>query len=574
VRVGLAAGAGGGGWRETAATTDSQARPHDLTPTPSPCHARTDRPAPPAPAEIGACHFLETVAFKGTARRSGEEVQRAAQAAGIATSAVFNREVLMYKVDTLRSSLGPALELLAECSLTPSFSSGDLDEARTTIAFQREEARSQPQLLVSEQLYAAAYGPDSPLGRPEKCPEGRINAITGALLRGYTGRHFVAPRMVLSGVGVDHAALVDAARRLFGGLPPGGAAPPPRPTALLAPGAGGQPLYTGGDVRSAPDWGSMPATVSAATAKTEFTHFMLAFPTVGWAHDDVVPVCVVDTLLGGGSSFSAGGPGKGMYSRLYREVLNAYGWVESANAFSAQLYDSGLVGIYGSAPPEHAGGLVRIAASHLARLVDVPVKGGELARARNQLASSVLMNLETRGLLAEDIGRQVLSHGKRLDPSELVRRIQAVTPEDVSRVMRAALAHPPSFAAVGEGASLPDYATLASFFAGARAGAVGAAHSAHVHRLSAASAAAARTPAGAHTAAVLQGHAHAQQAQALQQQHAAASRDGAHRRQFSSVSSSSDGGGTTGAAAAAAVSEGRAAAEGGGAGAAAAGVLR
>ena len=50
--------------------------------------------------------------------------------------------------------------------------------------------------------------------------------------------------------------------------------------------------------------------------------------------DDVVPVCVVDTLLGGGSSFSAGGPGKGMYSRLYREVLNAYAWVESANAFS------------------------------------------------------------------------------------------------------------------------------------------------------------------------------------------------------------------------------------------------
>jgi len=33
---------------------------------------------------------------------------------------------------------------------------------------------------------------------------------------------------------------------------------------------------------------------------------------------DVVVECVMDTLLGGGSSFSAGGPGKGMYSRLYR----------------------------------------------------------------------------------------------------------------------------------------------------------------------------------------------------------------------------------------------------------------
>jgi processing peptidase subunit alpha len=235
----------------------------------------------------------------------------------------------------------------------------------------------------------------------------------------------------------------------------------------------------GGDVRCSPNWDALPATVSAATAKTEFTHFMLAFPTVGWADDDVVPVCVVDTLLGGGSSFSAGGPGKGMYSRLYREVLNAYAWAESANAFSAQLYDCGLVGIYGAAPPEHAGALVRIVASHLARLADggapglaaglaggagATVRPAELARARNQLASSVMMNLETRGLLAEDIGRQVLSHGKRLDPAELTRRIQAVTAEDVARVMRRALASPPAFSAVGDCSSLPDYDTLRGYF--------------------------------------------------------------------------------------------------------------
>jgi hypothetical protein len=94
----------------------------------------------------------------------------------------------------------------------------------------------------------------------------------------------------------------------------------------------------GGDARSSPDWSAVPATAAGAQAasKTEFTHVMLALPTVGWSHDDVVPVCVVDTLLGGGSSFSAGGPGKGMYSRLYREVLNMHSWVESANAFSTQ----------------------------------------------------------------------------------------------------------------------------------------------------------------------------------------------------------------------------------------------
>jgi processing peptidase subunit alpha len=209
----------------------------------------------------------------------------------------------------------------------------------------------------------------------------------------------------------------------------------------------------------------MPPTVAGAAAKTDFTNLMLAFPSVGWSHDDVVPICVVDTLLGGGSSFSAGGPGKGMHSRLYREVLNSFAWVESCNAFSTQLYDSGLLGISASCAPEHACDLVSLMCSHLVRLAEQPVKDVELARAKNQLASSVLMNLETRGLLVEDIGRQILNHGKRMDPVELTARIQAVSQAEIMRVMRTALSHPPALSAVGDCSSVPDYEAVRHFFA-------------------------------------------------------------------------------------------------------------
>lgn len=40
-------------------------------------------------------------------------------------------------------------------------------------------------------------------------------------------------------------------------------------------------------------------------------------------HDpDFIAICVLNMMLGGGGSFSAGGPGKGMYTRLYTNVLN------------------------------------------------------------------------------------------------------------------------------------------------------------------------------------------------------------------------------------------------------------
>jgi predicted Zn-dependent peptidase len=58
--------------------------------------------------EEGACHFLETTAFKGTKTKSAAEVLEFQTRQGIGSSAVFNREVVMFKVDTLRSNTGEA----------------------------------------------------------------------------------------------------------------------------------------------------------------------------------------------------------------------------------------------------------------------------------------------------------------------------------------------------------------------------------------------------------------------------------------------------------------------------------
>lgn len=397
-----------------------------------------------APGEVGACHFLEAAAFGATAGMRGEEVLRLTQDHGMTTGAVFNREVLMFKVDALRGSVREALTLLVDAALRPALGEEDMEKARQTINFQRAEAAAQPQVLLQEQIWAAAYGGATPLGRSEKCTAAAAAGMRAATLRAFVERNFTPPRMVLAGVGVEHGEVLAGARELLGGLPAARGGGAPAPTAR--PGG----AYAGGDLRTTPDWASQPATQAAATAKQDLAHFMVAFPSVGWRDDDMFPVCVMDTLLGGGSSFSAGGPGKGMYSRLYREALNAFPWLESANAFSTQLYDRGLLGIAGSAPPQYAGEVARLACAHLMRLSEELAGGVELSRAKNQLASSVIINLEARGMLAEDIGRQILNHRKRLSVEEVARRIQAVRAQDVRDVVRKALRHPPSVAVVGD----------------------------------------------------------------------------------------------------------------------------
>ena len=76
-------------------------------------------------------------------------------------------------------------------------------------------------------------------------------------------------------------------------------------------------------------------------------NILLAFEYAGGWRDvqGAVNMTVLTYLLGGGSSFSSGGPGKGMHSRLYTRVLSQYHWAHSCTAFNSTFNQSGLVGI-------------------------------------------------------------------------------------------------------------------------------------------------------------------------------------------------------------------------------------
>lgn len=70
-----------------------------------------------------------------------------------------------------------------------------------------------------------------------------------------------------------------------------------------------------------------------------------------YLEDDFFAFAVLNSYMGGGGSFSAGGPGKGMYTHLYRNVLTVHPWVYSALAQNHAYMDSGIFCQFGSAHP-------------------------------------------------------------------------------------------------------------------------------------------------------------------------------------------------------------------------------
>ena len=249
--------------------------------------------------------------------------------------------------------------------------------------------------------------------------------------------------IVIAGAGIGHAELVDLAKFHFGGLHQ---STPERSVVSI---------YRGGECKL-----NIPTN-------DDMTRIGVAVNVGGWHSDDLVPGCVLQTLLGGGNAFSAGGPGKGMYSRLYRQVLNRYYWANSSEAFTLFHVESGLFGISGSSTKgDKCRDAMRVFTEHLLKLAVDPVSDEELDRARNMLKNNVLMQLESLLVLFEDMARQVQFYGFCEDNAAVTAKIDAVTKEDVQQLMIRALQKPPSLAAVGTDVNfVPSYNEVKSWFA-------------------------------------------------------------------------------------------------------------
>lgn len=175
--------------------------------------------------------------------------------------------------------------------------------------------------------------------------------------------------------------------------------------------------------------------------------------------DEAIPMGVLQTLLGGGGSFSAGGPGKGMYSRLYTQMLNRYSWLESAHAFSVTYRSNrvgGLFGIHGSCLPDRAPQLIKLLLAHFSTQLSQSLTTDELNRAKNQVKSAVLMGIESRSVQLESVSEQLAGGAGLLSPADVCSRIDRVSETDLITLARQMCrAAPLSIAAHGPLRHLP-----------------------------------------------------------------------------------------------------------------------
>ena len=392
------------------------------------------------PYTTGAAHLLERMAFKATRNRTAFRVTREAEVIGANLLASASREQMAYTVDCLKTNLPEAVELLADTVMNPRLADHEVADVASALKAEMTDLAANPANLMMEAVHAVAF--DGGLGQPLVASAGALSRMDGDTLAHFLQQNYTAPRVVLAASGCAHEELVAVAEPLLAQLPAGAAA-----AAATAPSR-----YVGGDHRSSSD--------------SPVTNVVLAFEFAGGWNDTKASTAmtVLNTLMGGGGSFSAGGPGKGMYSRLYTRVLNKHAWAQNCTAFHSVFDDVGVVGISGVADGDRASDMVAVMAQEFAAVASGAVTEEELARAKAATVSSILMNLESKAIVAEDIGRQILTYGERKAPSEFIAQVNALTVADVAAVAKKCVASKPTLVMVGDLSAAPRYEALAGMF--------------------------------------------------------------------------------------------------------------
>jgi processing peptidase subunit beta len=388
---------------------------------------------------VGTAHFLEHMAFKGTAKRSMAQIEREIEDMGAHLNAFTSREHTCSSARCLKENLSQCTDVLADILQNSTYSEAAIERERSVILREMEEVEKQAEEMVHDHLHATAYQ-HSPLANPILGSSDNVKSVTKADLESYVKAHYTAPRTVVAAAGaVDHDKFVEDVARQFEGMPTGGLSADELVTAKPT-------TWTGSEVRMRDDYSS-----------DNQLRLAVAFEGASWTDPDSVALMLIREMIG---SYSAS-TGKGVHatSELSQRVA-ANGMASSFNTFSTCYKDTGLFGIYAECDDawNHAGDLSWNISHALTKNV-YTVEESDLERAKNALKVSTLAAANDGAVAtALDIGTSMLAYGRRIPLAEMFARIDAVDVAGLKRVAeRFFLDKDPAIVAWGSTQNVPDY---------------------------------------------------------------------------------------------------------------------
>ncbi|KAJ6227377.1 metalloprotease [Anaeramoeba flamelloides] len=414
---------------------------------------------------------------------------------GILASSSLQREALQITSMNLRNGLPAFLDLFTENVIRGDFSKDNLDILCNRKLESWSNSDKNGETIANDLIHYMSYHPFQPkgnnrnrnvlgggnLGQPNFCSPSRIakgfvgnniDALNDLKLVGdYSKRHFVRENITVSAMGIDHDRLCQLVENTLGKLPSlldNGQA--------MNKGLSGNALfkfvkgkyqikesqYNGGGLCCVSD----KANDSLESNQVQYldgkfptiqnlNHMSVYFPSHSIYSPNLITSLLTKFLLGGGSSYIVGGPGKGIETRFY-QVLHQYHYLDKFIAQVKPYSDHGLFGVDTTFVGNNGLNVYKEIINQLHLLAQNNPKEEELQRAKNQLKVNLFMLLERREILTADFSKQLMYYSKINTLQELNEKIDNITSSDVSNFIKNILKGNPSVALYGDTSKIDD----------------------------------------------------------------------------------------------------------------------
>ncbi len=354
-----------------------------------------------APEVNGISHFVEHLVFKGTKSRSAKQLAREVDTIGGNLDAFTGKENICFNIKVLDENIDPALDLLSDLVLNPTFHPDDIAREQGVILEEIKMDEDNPDYLVHE-LFTQNFWKGNALGRPILGTRKTVSSFAqNVVLREYE-RRFTPATMVFSAAGnLHHDDFVADVERRFGGL------------------AAALPVV--GEISQTPT--PRPHITLRRKRSLEQVQICLGVAAPKLNNPRRYAIYLLNTILGGGMS-----------SRLFQTIREDRGLAYSIFSELNPMRDTGVLNIFAGAAVEKAEEVVQLTMADLRRLKDETVSVVELKRAKDQLKSNIIIGLESSGSRMANLARQQMYFGRFFGVDEIIADIDSVRPETVQEL--------------------------------------------------------------------------------------------------------------------------------------------
>ncbi|MEZ5294221.1 MAG: pitrilysin family protein [Vicinamibacterales bacterium] len=349
-------------------------------------------------AHEGIAHFVEHMLFKGTRRRTAEDIAQQVDSIGGHLDAFTSKEYAGYYIKVLDEHMPLAVDVLSDLVTSPKFDPAEIEREKKVVLEEIKMVEDTPDDLVHE-IFAGALWPGHPLGRPILGLPETVSALDAGTLREYFDDTYTAGNFVVSAVGnLEHERVRDILSDAFPL-----AARPAHPRAEAPP--------------------SPALDVVLRDKEIEQSHVCLGGPALAHGDQDRYVAYALNTMLGGSMS-----------SRLFQNVREKRALAYSVFSSLTTYRDAGAVTIYAGCANEAVHELVDVVMAELRRLKSEPLAPGELQRAKDHLKGSLMLSLESTSSRMTHLARQEIYGDTDESLDGMLRAIDGVTEADVLQV--------------------------------------------------------------------------------------------------------------------------------------------